>query len=74
MSMTYTQAITDLKTQAGTAKSAVASGLDDLTDVAGATPAEAQEITSLVQQLTSLLPILLKVEAMQVPTTPASST
>ena len=66
--MTYAQAITDLKTQAGTAKAAIASGLDDLTDVSGATPAEAGEITSLVQQLTSLLPVLLKVEAMAVPT------
>lgn len=74
MSMTYTQAITDLKTQAATAKAAVASGLDDLSDVAGATPAEAQEITTLIQQLTSLFPVLLKVEAMPVPTTPTSTT
>lgn len=67
MSMTYAQAITALKTQATTAKAAIATGLDGLTDVAGATPAEATELTALVQQLTSLFPILFRVEAMAVP-------
>ena len=69
--MTYAEAITALKGSATTAKGAIADGLEDVTSVTGATPQQATELTSIAQQLTSLLPTVMRIEAMPTPSTGA---
>lgn len=67
--MTFAEAITALKGTATTAKGAIADGLEDVTSVTGATPQQASELTGYAQQLTSLLPIVMKLEAIETPST-----
>lgn len=67
--MTYAAAITDLKTQMTDAKAALSASLTDLASVENADPKVAAEITNLMRDVSGLMPTVLRLEALPVPST-----
>lgn len=67
--MTYAAAITDMKQQVSTAKTAVADALASLYSVSGATTAQANELNNFISALNAITPNLIRLEATPTPTT-----
>ena len=67
--MTYADAITNMKQQVSTAKTAVAGALASLYSVNGITSAQANELNNIISALNAIAPNLIRLEAITTPTT-----